>query len=335
VEEKALEELPRVRFFPDLGLLSVRSSWEFDAKAFTIKCSAPGGNKQWEKGWELFREEGIDCLSLSHHHPDNLSYIYAEGKEFLTCEDGYNRNILPANHNVLLVDGNLTDVMNVNDVYVSSAKKRLEADPEVDIVHSYRGDVRKFYTDESITYYQADTSLIYPIDFEMKEVSRTFFTDNLDFIVFVDRFQSDKNHVYSVLSNTNKMAEQEVTNRFRYCLNGKSITYSVYSDNKLVSEQYEQITTGIMTSQEPENTCSSEIKTLSFSTRELSKNALFFECLVPEDIKVYYTPYRLLLVGRKQYEFIAKEGYTQYGICSEASLTIIVSANDTKEVYEV
>jgi hypothetical protein len=124
VKERDLKELPLSRYFEDLGLLQIRESWERDSKVLTIKCGHPGGKKQWKTGWQLYRQEGIRCLALSHHHPDNLSYIFARGGEYLTCEDGYNRNIMPDNHNVILVDGMYTDAKGVNDVYMSSVALR-------------------------------------------------------------------------------------------------------------------------------------------------------------------------------------------------------------------
>ena len=66
-------------------------------------------------------------FSLSHHHPDNLSYIFTRGSDYFTCEDGYNRNLMPDNHNVLLVDGLYTDAVDVNDAYMSSVRQRLVA----------------------------------------------------------------------------------------------------------------------------------------------------------------------------------------------------------------
>mgnify|MGYP000470670344 CR=1 FL=1 len=52
VPEKELSDLPLVRYFDDLGLLTVRSSWERDAKVLTIKCSPPGRYQAVERGLE-------------------------------------------------------------------------------------------------------------------------------------------------------------------------------------------------------------------------------------------------------------------------------------------
>ena len=75
VKARGLSELPRTRYFPNLGLFYFRDCWDEDATVFSIKCSAPGGNKQWRIGWEHYRLYKHKVMSLSHHHPDNLSYI--------------------------------------------------------------------------------------------------------------------------------------------------------------------------------------------------------------------------------------------------------------------
>lgn len=157
VPEKDLSSLPLVRYFDDLGLLTVRSSWERDAKVLTIKCSPPGGIKQWREGWKIRNEEGIELFSLSHHHPDNLSYIFTRGSDYFTCEDGYNRNLMPDNHNVLLVDGLYTDAVDVNDAYMSSVRQRLVAG-EPFCPEQYAGRVTKFQTEGSLVLYRGETA---------------------------------------------------------------------------------------------------------------------------------------------------------------------------------
>lgn len=43
IEEKDFSNLPLVKYFEDLGLLTVRNSWNLDSKVLTIKCGYPGG----------------------------------------------------------------------------------------------------------------------------------------------------------------------------------------------------------------------------------------------------------------------------------------------------
>lgn len=64
VEQRDFDDLPLTRYFPDLGLLSIRSSWQRDARVMTIKCGAPGGAKQWKEGWKIRRQERLPPRNL-------------------------------------------------------------------------------------------------------------------------------------------------------------------------------------------------------------------------------------------------------------------------------
>ena len=99
IEEEAFTSLPTSRFFPDLGLISLRSDWNDTASVFSFKCGYPGGETQWKAGWQLNRDRNWSSMSLSHHHPDNLAYILVTGQKYFSCEDGYNRAILPIHRN--------------------------------------------------------------------------------------------------------------------------------------------------------------------------------------------------------------------------------------------
>ena len=283
VAEKDLSQLPTVRYFEDLGLLSIRENWSRDSKVLTIKCGYPGGRKQWITGFKLLREEGIDCLSLSHHHPDNLSYIFARGGEYLTCEDGYNRNSMPDNHNVILVDGAYTDAVDVNDVYVKSAKMRMEQENGFFNEMEYGGSVTTFEQDGSIVLYRAETTGIYPTALGMDEVSRMLFTDGLSFWIFADVCRSGKPHRYQLVSNTDRKAEEAEAGSFIYAMDTGNIRYTVFSDKELQTKQYQQEVVSVMTTQEPDKVCKTSIETLSFESCSMEKEQIFFECFTFED----------------------------------------------------
>lgn len=285
VEEKALNELPLARFFEDLGLLQIRENWEPDSKVFTIKCGCPGGKKQWHRGWQLNREEGIDCLALSHHHPDNLSYIFARGSEYLTCEDGYNRNLMPDNHNVILVDGQYTDAKDVNDVYMSSVAIRLKDESSEEIEKSYLGEVTYFEQDHSVVLYKGDTAGIYPKALKMNQVSRTLFTDGLGFWVFVDICSSKEEHIYQLISNTDHKAEEKPDGTFVYPMETGNIRYAVFSNKGMTHTAYDQNIVAVMTTQEPDKVCRAHIETLATRSSEKQKDQVFFECFTFEEDK--------------------------------------------------
>ena len=103
ISETKINNLPLFKYFPDLGLISSRSSWNKDAKVFSYKCGYPGGKKQWITLGEMKEKTGYEYRGLSHNHPDHLSYIIVNGENFFTAEDGYNRNIMEYHHSSLLV----------------------------------------------------------------------------------------------------------------------------------------------------------------------------------------------------------------------------------------
>ncbi len=314
VKERDLKELPLSRYFEDLGLLQIRESWERDSKVLTIKCGHPGGKKQWKTGWQLYRQEGIRCLALSHHHPDNLSYIFARGGEYLTCEDGYNRNIMPDNHNVILVDGMYTDAKGVNDVYMSSVALRQQEQTDQEIENSYVGDVTCFQVDGSVVIYKGETSGIYPRALSMKEVSRTLFTDGLNFWVFVDVCRSDEAHIYQLISNTVPKAVKAKETGYLYPMQSGNIRYTVFSDKKVQEVLYDQDVVAVMTTQEPDKVCHSHIETLCTKSAEKVCNQVFFECFTfdEENAQVEWNERTLRIICKgKKYEIRVDENQTE------------------------
>lgn len=282
VNAKDLSLLSKTRFFEDLGLLAIRENWSRDSKVLTIKCGYPGGKKQWFTCFKLLKEEGLDCLSLSHHHPDNLSYIFARGSEYLTCEDGYNRNVMPSHHNVILVDHKYTDAENVNDVYVESAKLRMAQENGRFNEAEYGGAVTTIQMDGDLVLYRAETSGIYPRQMEMNEVSRLLFTDGLSFWVFVDVVRSEKTHHYQLISNTDTKAVAAGTGCFRYAMDTGNILYTVFSDQNTRVEQYRQDVVSVMTTQEPDKVCRTTMETLSTESSAIEERQMFFECFTFE-----------------------------------------------------
>lgn len=286
IEEKDFSNLPLVKYFEDLGLLTVRNSWNLDSKVLTIKCGYPGGKKQWFTSHNLQKEEGIQCLSLSHHHPDNLSYIFSSGSEYLNCEDGYNRNIMPDSHNVILVDGTYADVSDVNDVYVASIESRLEKTNGQYDVEDYGGNVTCFEAKGSLVVYRGETQNIYPLEYGMKEVSRTLFTDGLKFWVYIDVCRSDKEHKYTIISNTNKRAnkcDNAEYNTYVYSMDTGDIRYTVFSNEEIQSRQYNQEIISVMTTQEPDKVCKTTIETLAIESTERVYDQVIFECFTYEN----------------------------------------------------
>ena len=98
-------DLPPQRYFPDLGLVVARTSWDADATMLSFKASPGGGHKAWETSHRIRRERGWETLNAGHHHPDANSFVLISDGEFLAIDEGYNNEKQAACHNLVLVDG--------------------------------------------------------------------------------------------------------------------------------------------------------------------------------------------------------------------------------------
>lgn len=273
VEAKDLNLLPKVHYFEDLGLISLRTGYQPDATVFSFKCGRPGGLKQWENGWRILNEKNYKILSLSHHHPDNLSFILNKEHSYFYIDEGYNRNIMPDHHNVLLVDGQLTDKMNVNDVYMASIEQRMAQHKEVNPVTDYYGEIQYFATDERVTFFKGENHRIYPLELKMKEVSRFVFTDNLSYFIMIDQFSSELEHTYTAIFNADSFPIRQ-GNQFRYHSLLETLDYQCFSETKLDYRTYQQEVKSVMTTQEPDKYCRTVLHTLAIDS-EKTKNQTF------------------------------------------------------------
>ncbi|MCM1130875.1 MAG: DUF4962 domain-containing protein [Roseburia sp.] len=265
--EENLKQLPHVKRFDDLGLISIRTSFEKDSTVFSMKCGYPGGKKQYLIGLDIASNEKKWILSLSHHHPDNLSFILTKGHSYMAIDDGYNRNIMPMHHNTLLVDRKYSDVENVNDVYVESMKARIKSNKDY-VLNQYHGDIEYFHTNGSITMFRATNTPIYPLALKMKNVSRMVITNQLEFIVLIDDFDSELKHFYQSIINTDVFAHQAAKDSYQIRNGLEEMQYYTFSDDDLRHEQFEQKVESVMTTQEPDKKCIVPLNTL------LTENAI-------------------------------------------------------------
>ncbi|SDD63553.1 Heparinase II/III-like protein [Sanguibacter gelidistatuariae] len=105
VPEEDLRAVPTARFFPDLGLVSARTSWAPDAVAVSFKASPGGGHKAWRISHEERSRSGWVTLNAGHHHPDSGSFVLLGHGSYLAVDDGYASRKRTEHHSTILVDG--------------------------------------------------------------------------------------------------------------------------------------------------------------------------------------------------------------------------------------
>ena len=86
---------PVYKYFPNLGLLSVRTSWEQSASWFIYK-GGPG---------QGLRAQAEGVWAGSHVHPDAGQFSLWHNGRWLIADDGYVYEKRTSNHNVMLFDG--------------------------------------------------------------------------------------------------------------------------------------------------------------------------------------------------------------------------------------
>lgn len=312
IKEKELKGLPKFKYFEDLGLISMRTGFEADSRVFSFKCGYPGGKKQW-LAFTRGTHEGM-TLGIGHHHPDNLSYILCNGKEYFIREDGYNNDTLPAHHSVLLVDGKYSDVNEDKDIYRASLFKRQADNPNFDAENEFHGSIEYIKHVDELTIFKADNTKIYPLDLKMKEVSRTgIVNEDIDFIVFVDKFVSEDEHIYSAICNTDNAFTQKDENSKSLVYGDKKATYMVVSADGVVSESYPQRVTAVMTTQEPDKKCIVDMITEQTSSPSKTKQQIMVEVIgLDESATISYENSVITIkTSKKEYKLaVSKDSVT-------------------------
>lgn len=97
----APENLPKSKFFDDIGLLIVRDGWDLEDVALMFKCGPHGGHLMNK----LRDEKQLENVNVAHDDPDaNVFTIWLQG-EFVAENDRYSKHKRSSNHNTVLVNG--------------------------------------------------------------------------------------------------------------------------------------------------------------------------------------------------------------------------------------
>ena len=277
VVEKSFDDLPLVKYFADLGLLVIRSSWEKDALHFSFKCSYPGGIKQWQKLWEFKENKNYDCFGLSHQHPDNNSFLLVAKNKYLAIDEGYNRHVKASDHNVVLVDGKGYVDENQNNIWKNYTK---------DMV----GKIEALKIDKQFVHVVGETSATYQKDLELNRFARAVLYSKLGYFIIVDELESALKHRYTWLMNSDYQpkvstlevkcndADSELINVFNYTID--KVNFKIYNLSAETDYQLgENYVKAIMTTQEPEKFRDITMQTLAISNKIPSEKHRFLNLL--------------------------------------------------------
>lgn len=265
VKKKELKELPLVRHWEDLGLVVIKNSWENDSINFSFKCGHPGGKKQWKKSWEIDRERGWKTRGLSHQHPDNNSFIFHGFGSYLTIDDGYNRTVKASDHSIVVVD---------NQGYIGDGKNDVWTENKQHEV----GEIEEFFNQENITYISGETAKTYKRELNLSENRREIIHTGRTHFYVMDTLKSEDNHRYSWLLHSDNHSFEKNEKLVMENGSGTLDIANILPRKKDIS-RYETYVKAVMTTQEPDKFRETNMKTLSISNSQDSKECKFLNVL--------------------------------------------------------
>lgn len=269
VKEKNFNDLPLVKYFEDLGLLTIRDSWKEDGTMLSFKCGAPGGKKQWNKSLEFLQEKNWNTRGLSHQHTDNNSFILHSHHAYLAVDDGYNRTVKASEHNVLVVDGKGYRDEGRNNVWKNTEQEAI-------------GEIKHFHEEDNFVYILGESAKSYEKELELQWYGRSIFYTGRKYFLIMDRIESAKEHTYGFTLHSDVYPEEVDHKVFEY-KNGpaKMRLYSIEPEPAAVKTKTTSVK-AIMTTQEPDKFRETHMRTLMIENGTPLKKALFINVLVPE-----------------------------------------------------
>ncbi|GEM02212.1 protein of unknown function [Halolactibacillus halophilus] len=289
IKEEDPSTLPLTRYFPDLGLAVIRSSWERDAMHFSIKSSAPGGNIQWQKSWELDKEHDWNTRSLTHYHVDFNSFILMGHDSTLAMDEGFHRTSRAKVHNMITVDdtgcvgekiwneGTLEDpvLFDLNCKGIYNVWR--------DVPEEATAGVEDFISENGYTYYVAESNKLYYPEMALTRNARNVIYSEMGYLIMLDELKSKLEHNYTWRLHSEEYAKKiEGTNAYRM-KNGKGALniYPVFPED-LESYVEETVIREIMTPQRPDDVREILLKTLCVENKTKKKDVHFINVLQPE-----------------------------------------------------
>ncbi len=203
IEGAPIADLPLSRIFPDLGLATMRSSWDRTGVTMTFKCGAPNGLKAWHSGQELNRQRAWQTLNAGHDHPDANSFIIISGDDYVAVDDGYAKEKRSRHHSTLLIDG--------RGQYAEGSKNAFR---DLDATWSARLEASLECGD--VVYIRGEAARAYAPDLRLRQFAREAIFLAGDAVVLRDTIASEIPHDYQWLLQTDVPPEADGRGSFKF-----------------------------------------------------------------------------------------------------------------------
>jgi len=261
IKPQSPEGLPLTKYFPDLGLVVMRSGWDRNATHLSLKSSPPGGHKQWKMSWELDRKNDWFTRSLTHYHVDFNSFILVHNDSYLVIDEGYNRTSKAEIHNLVTVDGTgcvgekIWETGSISDPEIFDLNSKGIFNVWRDVPEEAIAEIEAFSDEDGFTFVTGESSRLYYPEMQLTRNARHIINSKLGYFILLDELESDLEHIYTWRIHAEKFAKQVSEDKFEI-QNGSGAlnVFAVFPETR-ETKISETLIEEIMTPQRPNDKC--------------------------------------------------------------------------------
>ena len=289
IEQKTPNDLPLTKYFKDLGLVVMRSSWDENATHLSFKSSPPGGHKQWKLSWELNKKNGWRTRSLTHYHVDFNHFILMHNGASLVIDEGYNRTSRAEIHNLITVDGTgcvgekIWDESDLSDPVLFDLNCKGIHNVWRDVPESAIAEIEAFSEKDGYIYAIGESSKMYYPEMELTRNARHIINSQLGYFILLDELESDLEHTYTWRIHSEKYAIKRTEGQFEIQNGNGALNIFTMFPEAQNSSIDETLVEEMMTPQRPDDLRRIRLKTLKIENSIKSKNTYFLNVFQPKD----------------------------------------------------
>jgi hypothetical protein len=280
VEPEPLKTLPKTMVFPDLGLITTRSSWDKDATYLAFKCGTPNGNRGWQLGQQFNRLHDWKTIKADHDHNDANSFILTRGDDYLTVDQGYSKAKWTRHHSTLLVDG--------KGQYLDGDK-----DPYKGLTEEWGGRLENWFVADGAVYMRGEAAGAYAAELDLTQFSRQMLMlgpstglGQAPTIILCDDVRLDTPRKLEWLLQTDNAAQQVGDQTWRIPAETYSLKVDALEPQAIVSDQRVEEISANPTSAKPDWIIRRDQHALVLSPDQPTTQARYFVILSLADIPV-------------------------------------------------
>lgn len=289
IEQQSPENLPLTKYFPDLGLVVMRSGWDTNATHLSFKSSPPGGHKQWKLSWELDKKNDWHTRSLTHYHVDFNHFVLLHNGTTLVTDEGYNRTSRAEIHNLITVDGTgcvgekIWEEGDLSDPVLFDLNCKGIHNVWRDVPETAIAEIEAFSTKDGYIYAIGESSRMYYPEMKLTRNARHIINSQCGYFILLDELESKLEHIYTWHIHSEKYASKVKEDQFEI-LNGNGalniFTAFPEARNTRVDET---LIEEMMTPQRPDDLRRISLKTLKIENSIKSKDTYFLNVFQPKD----------------------------------------------------